>query len=585
VSIAPEALWWHLSRPLSWERIDGPLVPIRIVQEIEDALELLHAGGLPSDLASMKLVVCATPPIDGFDRLLQDAWATLQGDLQAAQRYREVLDALCGIDRGCCNDHVPFASDVDALFEGACKEPPTMDCKEPEPCAPCTPEECAKGDCSCGPPFISNDKALLLTMAALHVACGKEAAAKRYIQVLLGQFCRFATLGALHAASLKVLLGDSAAKEHARDLLELLCLQCSAVPDKSACVPRHPLHCCVPCIDPNLVECMREAVQHWCCIRCYRVCEVRPPRACAGEEILIIGCGFGDQPGRIVFRGQSNTFSPSAVPKSWCDDRIEVPVPQGAGCGMWLEMPVITIAVCDRFLELRPIGCVEKGFEGTSAEILRFDVKGHTAGECPLPPGEPLRIRWNTCAADRVSVELIDLANNTVIAAQDPAAANGRWDFTTTQFTRTVRLRVRITASGQCSPPQVSRQIDLVFQKRPNLQVQGLEVTQSIQYYRANQHLTDAADRGADNSLRLVVNKTVWVRTYLRSGLDPLFDNGQFAGVNGTLRVERRVGGVWNFVANMAPQNGPIVAEDALPVTTPSAATSTRPLILWCRQT
>jgi hypothetical protein len=53
------------------------------------------------------------------------------------------------------------------------------------------------------------------------------------------------------------------------------------------------------------------------------------------------------------------------------------------------------------------------------------------------------------------------------------------------------------------------------------------------------------------------------VRTYLRSGQDPAFDNGQLAGVTGTLRVERRVGGVWNFVADLAPQNGPIVVEDA----------------------
>ena len=102
-----------------------------------------------------------------------------------------------------------------------------------------------------------------------------------------------------------------------------------------------------------------------------------------------------------------------------------------------------------------------------------------------------------------------------------------------------------------------------MFQKRPNLQVQGLEVTQSIQYYRANQHLTDAADRGPDNSLRLVIDKTAWVRTYLRSGQDPAFDNGQLAGVDGTLRVERRTGGVWNTIATLPPQNGPIVAEDA----------------------
>jgi hypothetical protein len=42
--------------------------------------------------------------------------------------------------------------------------------------------------------------------------------------------------------------------------------------------------------------------------------------------------------------------------------------------------------------------------------------------------------------------------------------------------------------------------------------VNGIEVTQAIQYYRAGEHLTDAADRGADNSVRLVTNKTAWVR-------------------------------------------------------------------------
>lgn len=564
VALAPEALWWHLARPLSWERIDEPLVPVRVMQEIEDGLELLHADGLPHDLASLKLAICAMPPVEGFDRVLQDAWGALQGDPHAAQRYREVLDALCGTEYACCGERAPFASEVDTLFESACTEPPATECKEPEPCAPCTPEQCAEGDCSCGAPFITDDKALLLAMAALHVACGKQAAAKRYLQVLLNQFCRFATLSALHAASLKALLGDDTAKAHARELLALLCIHCPPAHDKAGCAPREPLRCCVPCLDPKLARCLREAVERWCRIHCYQICEVRPPRACPGDEILIVGCGFGERPGRVVFRSQSGvSTSPSVAAKSWCDDRIAVVVPQGAGCGMWLQLPPTTITICGRYLELRLIGCIDKGFEGTSAEILRFDIRGHTAGECPLQPGEPLRIRWNTCAADRVRVEIIDLANNNVIAAQDPAALNGRWDFAATNFNRTVRMRVRITAFGRCQPPQVSRQIDLVFQKRPNLQVQGIEVTQAIQYYRSDQHLTDPPDRGPDNGLRLVTNKTAWVRTYIRSGQDPAFDNGQLAGVTGTLRVERRVGGVWGMIANLLPQNAPLTAEDS----------------------
>ena len=45
---------------------------------------------------------------------------------------------------------------------------------------------------------------------------------------------------------------------------------------------------------------------------------------------------------------------------------------------------------------------------------------------------------------------------------------------------------------------------DFVFEKFKQfkrLSIHGVEVTQSIQYYRAEEHLTDPADRGPDNSL------------------------------------------------------------------------------------
>ncbi len=564
VALAPQTLWWHLARPLAWERIDEPLVPVRVMQEIEDALELLRADGVPAEIGSLRLAVCATPPIEGFNRVLLDAWNALRGDLEAARRYREILDVLCGDPARCCSSESPFATEVALLFTDACAEPPDTDCHPPEPCPPCNADDCADGKCSCGSPFLSEEKMQLLLVAALHVACGNEAAAKRYVAILLEQFCRFETLGALHAASLKALLGDVASRAHARDLLELLCRRCGPKDSNTPCTPRHPLGCCTPCLDKARARCLREAVRQWRLIRCWHISEVRPPRACPGDEILIVGCGFGHRTGRVGFRGAAGpSSSAQGQIKSWCDDRISVVVPQGAGCGLSIELPPTTIEMCGRYLELRPTGCIDRGFEGTSAEILRFDIQGHTPGECPLQPGEPLRIRWNTCAADRVRIELIDLGTGSVIAAQDPAALNGRWDFTATNFSHTVRLRVRITAFGRCQPPQVSRQIDLLFQKRPNLQVQGLEVTQAIQHYRADQHLTDPADRGLDNSLRLVTNKTAWVRTYLRSGQDPTFDNGQLAGVNGTLRVERRVGGVWGTIASIAPQNGPITADDS----------------------
>ncbi len=64
-------------------------------------------------------------------------------------------------------------------------------------------------------------------------------------------------------------------------------------------------------------------------------------------------------------------------------------------------------------------------------------------------------------------------------------------------------------------------------------------MTQAIQYCRASEHLTDANDRGADNSLTLVADKPAVVRVYV---------HGRFAdepNVRGTVTVQRRRFGVW----------------------------------------
>ncbi len=561
--LAPATLHWHLSRPVSWDLSGGWLVPPVVFDQIDEAARLIDAPSIAE---------CITPAIEGFDRVLDDAAAALRGDVEAATRFRDVLHALCGDKQG-CGSRLPYGAEIEALFKDACEKAE----RRRETCTPCdAPPPCEEKACTCGcdddkgcscgcgcdVPLVPTDKTLVLIMAALHVACGDRATAQRYVRIVLDQICRFEMLGALHRTAVKALLGDPRARIHLRDLLQHYCDACG--PDRrDGCRPHRAPGCCDTCLADRLIECAREAIEAWCCIDCYCVRRVDPPRACPGETIVIHGCGFGDVPGRVVFRAQGSTNTPIAVePREWCDDRISVVVPRGAGCGMWLELPPNTIEVCGRFLEYGRIGCIEQGFEGTSPEILRFGVKAHTEGEC-LQPGEPVEIRWMTCAADRVRVEIVNRDTGATIAVRDPADPSGFWNFEGTNFTTTTRIRVQVTAFGKCSPTQVSRHADFVIQRRPNLSAHGIEITQAIQYYRASEHLTDAADRGPDNSLRLVVNKTAWVRTYLRSGQDPSFDNGQLAGITGTLRIERRTNGVWSTVATLPPQNGPVTAEDA----------------------
>lgn len=71
------------------------------------------------------------------------------------------------------------------------------------------------------------------------------------------------------------------------------------------------------------------------------------------------------------------------------------------------------------------------------------------------------------------------------------------------------------------------------------LYVDGVEVTQSVQYRAADRHLTDPTDRGPDNSIQLVADKTALVRVYV-------CHSGELVhGVVGSVMMQRRRWGVW----------------------------------------
>jgi hypothetical protein len=83
--------------------------------------------------------------------------------------------------------------------------------------------------------------------------------------------------------------------------------------------------------------------------------------------------------------------------------------------------------------------------------------------------------------------------------------------------------------------------------KLSRLFLTGVEVTQAIQHYGAASHLTDPADRGADNSIRLVSRKAAWVRVYV-VGRD-------LPPVTGTVEVWRRSSGfIWTLIVSLSPE-------------------------------
>ena len=551
VTLVPDVLYWHL-QVASWEYDGSPLVPRMIWEDIQEALQIL---GPDRDNKRFAALICAIPPIQFLDRLLRDAWATLGGDIEAAERYTDLLMAVCATQE-------QPSRQVNTLVKQIFAKPilPAKPGCQPTPAEdPCAGKKQPAAPCDCQETIIDPDDVKVLVMAALHAACGNRKKARRFVRTVLDQVARFDFLASLHRAAVKLLCGDQAGAGQFIDLLELF-----LYPGKDqACECRCGGLSCHHCWDNELVDCLKAIVGQWQCIACFRVTAVVPARACPGDIVLIKGYGFGQKAGQVAFRQQGglNYGSPLDV-VSWCDTQIEVRVPEEAGCGLKPILPADTIKICGRMLEYRPLGCLEADFEGTAAEILQFTVKGIKEGEC-LQPGAVLPIRWKTCATDNVRVEILDLESGTVMAALDPAPERGRWDYADTNVTRTTRIGVRIVVNGQCKPAQSTQQREFIIQRTPNLTIQGLEITQAIQHYRAAAHLDDPADRGPNNSLRLVTNKSAWVRTYLRSGQIAGFDNGQVQAVTGTLTVERRVNGVWGVVANIAPQNGPIDAEDS----------------------
>jgi hypothetical protein len=84
-----------------------------------------------------------------------------------------------------------------------------------------------------------------------------------------------------------------------------------------------------------------------------------------------------------------------------------------------------------------------------------------------------------------------------------------------------------------------------------------IEITQAIQYYRADQHLQDPNDRGPDNSVALVSGKATYVRTYVHAV-------SQTQMLKGLLHLERRNGTTWtsagtyNSLSNVEAKTNPM---------------------------
>ena len=531
----------HDQQPVSFDSLIEEMPSAHALRsDIEAAIELLAEPGSPRYMNLRRSAFCPAPDIDIMDQLARDAINVLDGNPAAEQRFRLGLESLL---RVADNDPARRES-IMKIFRQQMERNYSLSRTSFR--APASKLPAPGSD---APPA---SPALPVMAAAMHIY-GTDFDIDSPIPGVLDVLCRFESLLNLRRFAIDAQTSAAGLRNFGGLLGSGECGPDDApIPGRRQCPtpPRENPGCYLELAD--LIR--RSGFER------YRITAIMPARACSGELITITGSGFTDTPGTVIFNLTGNREQ-EVEAETWTDTQITVRVPPEASCGLRLRIRIATNAVCGRFLDIYRLGTIERDFAGSAPDILSLRVNGKTGTVCVLP-GQTVLVSWQVCAADSVRITLFDQDGNPV-ASRSPAPANGSFSHVIPDTDETQRWRIHLHATGSCSPEVAERNFEFMVYRRPHLSIQGMEVTQAIQYYRANRHLSDPNDRGPDNSLPLVTGKAAWVRVYLRSGQSPDWNDGEVGGVTGTLRIERiNNDGSVTMLTTLNPQNtSPVTAQ------------------------
>lgn len=560
----------HFSRPLSLNPVEGPIVPREKINLIEEAFEKIEFGNTPEMQRTLSAnLFCPLGPMVEFEDLVKDSLSVIDGDPVATQRFRDTLSNLSFWQK---EKRIDAKTVTDTDNDELISEDVLKSILEEI--------ELARNDQGQVETIIPHDTSLALITAAIMSGAGKPMMIHNQLGILLDQFCGMSHFGTIFRAAEEALHNMPGGIERFSRIMKHF--GGAWGPDDGPPFPPfpepQPRPLPRPCPGPWPPDPDRpglpanpEEIERWACtaeaVRAFRryrrytysITGLSDPNACPGDLLTISGFGFGDDPGLVRFRSTSSG-SIDVAPETWSDSEITVIVPEDATCGrVSLRIYIETVIVCDRVIDIYSNSHTSMYFRGGRPRIALF-TSYSTLGDC-IRPGRILGLRWSVCNADNVSLSVRDDDGTSLLNLRFLPLTGSR-STTLPAYDTTKQLTARLTADGPCGPA-VNRTLNITVQTPYNLAIDGMEITQGIQYYGAAQHLTDVNDLGPDNSLQLVANKSAWIRVYMRSGQDPGFEGGLLRNISGTLEVERRVGGVWSTVASLPPQNAPYTAQDS----------------------
>ncbi|GAA1861761.1 IPT/TIG domain-containing protein [Asanoa iriomotensis] len=531
IGVSPEALAAHLAEPILIDRGAPPLDPDGLVHALRELMTVALPHWSPAALDRVFVDLrCPIPGTATFAALGREAQRVLDGDARAGVAFAAMLGGSAEPAGG-----APCAGCAGTRASVAREDPaPLYDRVEP---------------------YVAADHSVpLIAAAALLEASGKFGGG--LVLGVVDRLCSLERLGQIHLLALEV-AGDRAALGNR---LEGLLGPGGPFPEcpRGPKLPDLP----VPAFCEPLRRCGDAAGGTFGGVASYVINAVSPPVACPGDTVTLSGFGFGSIPGTVSFGGATATAS------AWSDTSITVTAPAGARNPLGLILPTQKYLICGRLVEARPTGTVTADFAIGVPVIEAFFAGSPWNNPYCVEPGAPIPLQWRVSGANHVRVEVRD-QNGTVVAASDPAPAHGIFaSLTAAQTNATTTWTARITASGVCGGP-AQAQVAIRITRDPMLVISGIEVTQAIQHFQSYAHLTDAADRGPDNSLVLAAGKAAFVRVYPQSVRDPAFNQGILGQIDGSLTVERLgANGVWQPVPDVTPTGAPLfVTTGARPVT------------------
>lgn len=526
---------------------EGPMFEPAAMEAVDEAIAMFAPRGERTFLIYANAARCPNPPIFNHENIMGQAHGTLRGNERARRQLVETLEIHAQqridgqpsvLEKSLFKEiHQPFGREGVRHEQMAFSKTLSF-----EGSVALTPKPFPDGEVPC---FVPDERFSLVASAAVYAADDAGHAA-RLIGGLEHGLCGLNESNmVLDAARTALATGET---KHLKGVLDHFVRECG--PDDGPvggpgigrppgdCSPpfpkRPPVDFCPP--TPHCLGELADALPYFLSKKSYEITGVSPDDACAGEMITLTGHNFGSGGGRVCFSSDRGLLSPGICvsARTWSDTRVTVEVPPNADGGyVSLQIKDSTANICGNVIPVFRKGN-DFRFDGGNP-TLRLYVDGSLSDAC-VTPGERVTIRWGAMPQD-ASVDVIVKRGSSTLINWNNQNNSGSQRWNVPNVSAPTDLTVTATAQASCG--MVSESSTVHISRKPNLAIDGIEVTQAIQYYQAGQHLTNANDQGPDNSVTLVANKAAWVRVYLRSGLPASFNAGQLGGVSGTLQVER----------------------------------------------